>query len=66
MGKLSLSDKFKFREAELRSVLPVKKLYALRLDGKAFHTFTKQYERPFDFRFMESMDEAALMVLGKV
>ena len=64
--EMSLSDKFKSREAELRSVLPENKFYAIRLDGKAFHTFTKQYERPFDNRFMDSMDAAAQFVIDQV
>jgi tRNA(His) 5'-end guanylyltransferase len=31
----------------------------IRIDGKAFHTYTKGLERPFDLALMEDMDETA-------
>lgn len=30
---------------------------AIRIDGKAFHTFTRGFEKPFDWVLMESMQE---------
>lgn len=30
---------------------------AIRIDGKAFHTFTKKFEKPFDLILMEAMQE---------
>lgn len=39
----------KSRENTLRAYLPnPKSPYVIRLDGKAFHTFTKGYKKPFD------------------
>lgn len=32
----------------------------IRLDGKAFHTFTKGFAKPFDSRLMETMQETTL------
>lgn len=52
-------QKFKEKEKEFRSVLPSKSIVGMRLDGKAFHTFTKQFERPYDLNFMDAMDATA-------
>ena len=30
---------------------------AIRIDGKAFHTFTKGFQKPFDKVLMQSMQE---------
>lgn len=30
---------------------------AIRIDGKAFHTFTKRFQRPFDEVFIKSMQD---------
>ena len=38
----------------------------IRLDGKAFHTLTKQCERPFDETFSVCMIETAKELLGQV
>lgn len=61
-----MNNFFKTREREFREYLPEKPLAIVRLDGKAFHTFTKNFERPFDFRFIEGMNSAALAVINKV
>lgn len=53
------AEKFKAREHEYRQTLPKDKIAAIRLDGKAFHTFTKNFERPYDRAFMEAMDATA-------
>jgi len=64
--KNTLNDQFKAREREYRSYLPERPLSVLRLDGRAFHTFTKSFERPFDKNFMSAMDAAAISVLDNV
>lgn len=38
----------------------------IRLDGKAFHTYTKGFERPFDNNLITAMDEAAIYLCGKI
>mgnify|MGYP003384051188 CR=1 FL=1 len=37
-----------------------------RLDGKAFHTFTKGFERPFDENLINMMDQAALYLCQEI
>lgn len=50
---------FKEKEREFRSTVPKGKIIGMRLDGKSFHTFTKQFDRPYDETFMGLMDETA-------
>lgn len=57
--KRPLSRKFKDKESQFRIVIPKKSIVAVRLDGKAFHSFTKQYERPYDLNFMDAMNSVA-------
>lgn len=35
----------------------------IRLDGRAFHTYTRHMDKPFDDRLMDAMEEAAWAVL---
>lgn len=46
--------------------LPLKSYAILQLDGKAFHTYTKGMERPFDDRFIQAMNEVAVSVLSVI
>jgi tRNA(His) guanylyltransferase len=60
MTKVSESGaKFKSYEREVESHLPENILGVIRLDGKAFHTFTKNFERPYDKGFAETMNRVA-------
>ena len=54
---------FKEREKKMRFKLPEAEFTGIRLDGKAFHTFTKQFEEPFDLKFMSAMDATATFIL---
>lgn len=54
--------KWKDREAELSRVLP-ESMVGIRLDGRAFHTFTRDFDRPFDTDIMAAMDAGMLEVL---
>lgn len=56
---MSFGDTFKALEQDMRTVLPSRRIIGMRLDGKSFHSFTKQYERPFDMRFINSMNSVA-------
>ena len=40
-------------------MLPRRTYTIIRIDGKAFHTYTKGLKRPFDDAFMEDMDKTA-------
>lgn len=59
--KDSLGDRMKDQyEDRTRYMLPRRTFTVLRADGKAFHTFTRRCEKPYDTRFVEAMDAAAL------
>lgn len=56
----SLGDRMKKDyENRTRISLPRRSYTIIRLDGKAFHTYTKGLKRPFDDTFMNYMDETA-------
>lgn len=38
----------------------------IRVDGRAFHTFTRQFEKPFSYRFIEAMQYAAMIVMEEM
>jgi len=47
--KDSIGDRMKeFYENRTRILLPRRTYTIIRIDGKAFHTYTKGLERPFD------------------
>jgi tRNA(His) 5'-end guanylyltransferase len=48
-----------FYEDRTRTKLPRRSYTIIRIDGKAFHTYTKGLERPFDMWLMEDMDATA-------
>lgn len=47
-------------EDRTRFYLPRRTYTVIRLDGKAFHTFTKGFKRPFDLDLMKMMDDTAI------
>lgn len=58
--KDTLGDRMKSRyEDRTRYLLPARTYTILRVDGRAFHTWTKGLETPYDKRFMTWMDRAA-------
>jgi len=57
MNKDSLGDRMKGYENIPRTYLTRRMPCIIRIDGKAFHTFTKGFERPFDELFMKTMWE---------
>jgi tRNA(His) guanylyltransferase len=59
--KDSLGDRMKQQyEDRTRISLPRRTYTILRLDGKAFHTFTRGFDRPYDSKIVRWMDHAAL------
>lgn len=46
-------------EMRTRTYLPRRTYTIIRLDGKAFHTFTEHMERPYDLDFIRAMNETA-------
>lgn len=66
-NKDSLGDRIKSQyEDRTRYFLPRRTYTILRLDGKAFHTYTKNLDRPFDKGLMEDMDNAILAMLSQI
>jgi len=58
--KDTLGDRMKeYYEDRTRNVLPRRTYSIIRIDGKAFHTYTKGLQRPFDDKLMNDMDETA-------
>lgn len=57
----SLGDRMKeFYENRAKTKLVRRMPVIIRLDGKAFHTFTRGFAKPFDKRMMETMQETTL------
>lgn len=56
-AKDSMGDRMKDHEMRTQSYVGRKTYTILRLDGKAFHTFTKQFARPFDDVLVGAMNE---------
>lgn len=52
---MKTGDFFKSKEEETGSVLKPKGYFVIRLDGKAFHTFTGKLKKPFDSSLSEAM-----------
>lgn len=55
-----LSDRMKRYESTTDVSLPLKTPAIIRIDGKAFHTFTRGLKKPFDEILMTSMQETML------
>lgn len=60
MSKDSLGDRMKeFYENRTRYYLPRRTHTIIRVDGKAFHTYTRGLKKPFDEDFTNDMNETA-------
>ena len=55
--KDSLGDRMKTYENQFRIYLDPKEPVIIRIDGRAFHTFTRGFNRPFDNVFAKAMSE---------
>jgi len=62
----TLGDRMKMYEVLARTKVMPRVPVLIRLDGKAFHTFTQDMERPWDDRFMRAMQDAALYLCERV
>ena len=62
----SLGDRMKGYEQAARTVLPRRMPVILRIDGKAFHTYTKGCVRPFDATLGDVMLNTAKFLLETV
>lgn len=66
MSKDDLGDRIKQFEDAFRNYLPNHFPVIVRVDGKAFHSLTKNAEKPFDFDIEHLMDHAALELCRQV
>ena len=65
--KDELGDRMKmFYEARTKVKLPRKTYTIIRIDGKAFHTYTKGLNKPFDSKFTNDMDETAIYLCQNI
>ena len=62
MRKDNLGDRMKSYENITRTYLPSRMPVIIRIDGKAFHTFTKGFKKPFDDILMRAMEETAAVL----
>lgn len=51
-----MKENYEFRS---QTFLPRRTYTIIRLDGKAFHTYTKNCDKPFDSKLMSDMDQTA-------
>lgn len=62
----TLSEKMKRFESEVNVSLKPKTPVIIRIDGKAFHTFTKGLDKPFDSELSEIMINTALSLAENI
>lgn len=61
-----LGDRMKGYEHAARVYLPRRMPVILRVDGKAFHTYTRGCKKPFDDHLMGMMDETAMALCEEI
>lgn len=61
-----LGDRMKQYELSSRTVLPPHTFTVVRVDGRAFHTYLKKAEKPFDPRVMDAMALAAMELCKQI
>lgn len=62
----SLGDRMKGYEGASRHVLPAKMPIIVRVDGRAFHTYTRGCDHPFDAGLTDAMDQVALALVEEM
>lgn len=55
-----------YYEDPARILLPRKTWVVVRIDGKGFHTFTKNLERPYSRQLADALDSAAIYLCGQM
>ena len=66
MSNDTLGDRCKRYEESFRTILPERMPVILRLDGKAFHTYTKGCKRPFDEALSSCMNDTAIYLCKNI
>ncbi len=63
----TFGDRMKFSyEDRTRFLLPRRTYTIIRLDGKAFHTYTKNLKKPFDSGLYEDIDKSIIAILSHI
>src|SRR5271168_1167706 len=62
----ALGDRMKRYEEATRFSLPRRTYTIIRIDGRAFHSWTRGLEKPYDTDFMHLMDRAAIALCEQV
>ena len=66
MKKSDIGTRMKGYEAVTKYVLPRRGYTMIRIDGKAFHTYTKGFKRPFDQGLIDDMDTTAMFLCKEI
>ena len=66
MSNDSLGDRMKSYEDAYRTKLPIRMPIIMRIDGKAFHTYTAKCKRPVDPGLVECMNDTAIALCEEV
>lgn len=65
--KDDIGERFKTHyENRWRFMLPRRTYTIIRIDGRAFHTYTRGCERPFDFELIRCFQQTALKMCGSL
>lgn len=62
----SLGDRMKAYENVTRYVLPQRTYTIIRVDGRAFHSYLRGADRPFDYEFMRQMGSVAAALCAEI
>lgn len=61
-----LSTRMKSYEGITHLVLPRRTYIVLRVDGRAFHTYLRKAQKPFDLKFMRDMDQVTELMCRQI
>jgi tRNA(His) guanylyltransferase len=67
MDKMSLGDRMKkYYEGAHKITLPQRMPVIIRVDGRAFHTLTRGFNKPYDMKLIKLMQETALYMCENI
>ena len=64
--KDSLGNRMKVYEGSFKQFLPKRLPVIIRIDGKAFHSFTRGFDKPKDILFHEAMEKTLLKLCQSI
>ncbi|MBY9006110.1 MAG: tRNA(His) guanylyltransferase Thg1 family protein [Candidatus Lokiarchaeota archaeon] len=62
----SISKRMKFYEKSTNYVLSPNIPLIIRIDGRSFHTFTEDLEKPFDSKFISMMNSIGIALCNEI